>query len=160
MYHLSEAYLMASYISLLAIYLGALIFGTAAVAPIAVGTLEENSAGVFLRRYWVVYHRFAVFGGLFFAVIAAIGSTVSAVPSRYALLLVSLAGLMTVLFYSAMRLIPSINHARDAADDDTFDRLHRFNVSLVSLGMLTAIALLAALIYVLPGQFTFWPTVR
>ena len=160
MYHLSEAYLMASYISLLAIYLGALIFGTAAVAPIAVGTLEENSAGVFLRRYWVVYHRFAVFGGLFFAVIAAIGSTVSAVPSRYALLLVSLAGLMTVLFYSAMRLIPSINHARDAADDKTFNRLHRLNVSLVSLGMLTAIALLFALIYVLPGQFTFWPTVQ
>ena len=158
MYHLSEAYLMASYISLLAIYLGALIFGTAAVAPIAVGTLEENSAGVFLRRYWVVYHRFAVFGGLFFAVIAAIGSTVSAIPSRYALLLVSLAGLMTVLFYSAMRLIPSINHARDAADDKTCNRLHRLNVSLVSLGMLTALALLAALIYVLPGQFTFWPT--
>ncbi|MEC8621214.1 MAG: DUF4149 domain-containing protein [Pseudomonadota bacterium] len=160
MYHLSEAYLMASYISLLAIYLGALIFGTAAVAPTAVGTLEENSAGVFLRRYWVVYHRFAVFGGLFFAVIAAIGSTVSAIPSRYALLLVSLAGLMTVLFYSAMRLIPSINHARDAADDKTFNRLHRLNVSLVSLGMLTAIALLVALIYVLPGQFTFWPTVQ
>ena len=99
MYHLSEAYLLASYISLLAIYLGALIFGTAAVAPTAVGTLEENSAGVFLRRYWVVYHRFAVFGGLFFAVIAAIGSPFPP-SSRYALLLVSLAGLMTVLFYS------------------------------------------------------------
>ena len=65
MYHLSEAYLMASYISLLAIYLGALIFGTAAVAPIAVGSLAEDSAGIFLRRYWVTYHRFAVFGGLF-----------------------------------------------------------------------------------------------
>ena len=160
MYHLSEAYLMASYISLLAIYLGALIFGTAAVAPIAVGTLAADSAGMFLRRYWVVYHRFAVFGGLLFAVIAAIGSTVSAVPSRYALLLVSLAGLMTIVFYSAMRLIPSINHARDAADDETFNRLHRLNVSLVSLGMLTAIALLVALIYVLPGHFTFWPTVQ
>ena len=158
MYHLSEAYLMASYISLLAIYLGALIFGTAAVAPIAVGTLEENSAGIFLRRYWVVYHRFAVFGGLFFAGTAAIGSTVSAVPSRYALLVVSLASLMTILFYSAMSLIPSINFARDASDDGTFNRLHRLNVSLVSFGMLTAIALLAALIYVLPGQFTFWPT--
>ena len=47
MYHLSEAYLMASYISLLAIYLGALIFGTAAVAPIAVGSLAEDSAGIF-----------------------------------------------------------------------------------------------------------------
>ena len=160
MYHLSEAYLMAGYISLLAIYLGALIFGTAAVAPIAVSTLAEDSAGIFLRRYWVAYHRFAVFGGLFFAVIAAIGSTVSAVPSRYALLLVSLAGLMTVLFYSAMRLIPRINHARDAADDETFNRLHRLNVSLVSLGMLAAMALLVALVYVLPGHFTFWPTVQ
>ena len=158
MYHLSEAYLMASYIALLAVYVGALIFGTAAVAPIAIGTLAEDSAGMFLRRYWVAYHRFAVIGGLFFAGTAAVGSTASAVPSRYALLLVSLAGLMTILFFSAMRLIPSINTARDNADDDTFNRLHRLNVSLVSLGMLTAIALLVALIYVLPGQFTFWPT--
>jgi hypothetical protein len=158
MYHLSEAYLMASYISLLAIYLGALIFGTAAVAPIAVGSLTADSAGMFLRRYWVAYHRFAVIGGLFFASTAAIGSTVSAIPSRYALLLVSLAGLMTILFFSAMRLIPSINAARDNADDETFNRLHRLNVSLVGLGVLTAIALLVALIYVLPGQFTFWPT--
>ena len=158
MYHLSEAYLMASYIALLAVYLGALVFGTAAVAPIAVGTLAADSAGMFLRRYWVTYHRFAVTGGLFFASSAAIGSTVSAVPSRYALLLVSLAGLMTILFFVAMRLIPSINEARDNADNETFNRLHRINVSLVSLGMLTAIALLVALIYVLPGQFTFWPT--
>lgn len=158
MYHLSEAYLMASYICLLAVYLGALIFGTAVVAPIAVGTLKEQDAGVFLRRYWVAYHRFAVIGGLLFAFVAAVGSTVSAIPARYALLLVCLAGFMTLCFYVAMTLIPTINSARDAGDHRRFDRLHRVNVSLVSVGMLTAIVLLAALVYVLPGQFTFWPT--
>ncbi|NCF44288.1 MAG: DUF4149 domain-containing protein [Proteobacteria bacterium] len=149
---------MATYISLLASYLGALIFGTAAVAPIAVGTLPEAAAALFLRRYWVACYRFAVIGGLLFAGTAALASTVSAVPSRYALLLVSLAGLMTLCFYVAMTLIPKINAARDTDDSDGFERLHRLNVSLVSGGMLVTLLLLAALIYVLPGQFTFWPT--
>jgi len=58
----------------------------------------------------------------------------------------------------AMTLIPSINHAKDAGDTQTFARLHRRNVSLVSFGMLTSLVLLIALVYVLPGQFTFWPT--
>jgi len=157
-YHLSEAYLMATYICLLACYLGALIFGTAVVAPVAVGSLPEAQAGAFLRRYWVIYHRIAVLGGLLFAGTAALGSTVSAVPARYALLIVCLAGLMTLCFYVAMTLIPSINHARDTDDHQTFDRLHRRNVSLVGAGILTNMALLVALVYVLPGQFTFWPT--
>lgn len=158
MYHLSEAYVMATYICLLATYLGGLIFGTAVVAPVAVGSLSENQAGAFLRRYWVIYHRIAVVGGLLFAGFAALGSTVSAVPARYALFVVCLAGFMTLCFYVAMTLIPSINHARDTGDHQTFDRLHRRNVSLVSAGILTTMVLLAALVYVLPGQFTFWPT--
>ena len=158
MYHLSEAYLMATYICLLASYLGALLFGTAVVAPIAVGSLSETQAGAFLRRYWVIYHRIAVIGGLLFAGAAALGSTVSAVPAPYALLIVCLTGLMTLCFYVAMTLIPSINHAKDAGDTQTFARLHHRNVSLVSFCMLTTLVLLIALVYVLPGQFTFWPT--
>lgn len=158
MYHLSEAYLMATYICLLASYLGALLFGSAVVAPIAVRSLSESQAGVFLRRYWVIYHRIAVIGGLLFACAAALGSNVSALPAPYALLIVCLTGLITLCFYMAMTLIPSINNARDAGDTQTFDRLHRRNVSLVSFGMLTTLALLIALVYVLPGQFTFWPT--
>ena len=47
-----------------------------------------------------------------------------------------------------MRLIPSINHARDAADDK-HSIAFIASMSLVSLGMLTAIALLVALIYAL-----------
>jgi hypothetical protein len=149
---------MATYISLLAIYLGALIFGTAVVAPLAVSSLDGAAAAAFLRRYWVVYHRFAVLGGLAFATIAALGSTASAVPLRYSFLLVCLAGLMTICFYLAMSLIQSINQAKDNEDHQRFNRLHRLNVSFVSLGMIVAALLLAALIYVLPGQFTFWPT--
>lgn len=158
MYHLTEAYLMATYICFLAMYLGALIFGTAVVAPIAVTTLDEPSPGIFLRRYWVAYHRFAVIGGLVFAVIAAVASTVSAIPVRYSWLLVSLASLMTLCFYLALTLIPRINQAKDAADEASFSVLHRRNVTLVSLGMIVAMLLIAALVYVLPGQFTFWPT--
>ena len=158
MYHLSEAYVMATYICLLATYLGALIFGTAVVAPVAVDSLPEPEAGDFLRRYWVIYHRIAVIGGLLFAGAAAVGSTVSAVPVRYSLLIVCLAGLMTLCFFVAMTLIPPINHAKDTGDIQTFDRLHRRNVGLVSAGMLITLLLLIALVYVLPGQFTFWPT--
>ena len=57
-----------------------------------------------------------------------------------------------------MTLIPPINHAKDTGDIQTFDRLHRRNVGLVSAGMLNTLLLLIALVYVLPGQFTFWPT--
>ena len=149
---------MAAYICLLAGYLGALVFGSAVVAPVAVGSLSDTQAGAFLRRYWVIYHKAAVIGGLLFAGAAALGSTVSAVPARYSLLIVCLAGLMTLCFYVAMTLIPSINNAKDAGDIQAFDRLHRRNVSLVSAGMLSALLLLVALVYVLPGQFTFWPT--
>ncbi len=158
MYHLAEAYLMATYICLLALYLGGLIFGTAIVAPVAVTSLDEPAAATFLRRYWVAYHRIAVVGGLVFTVVAALASTASAVPMRYSLLLVCLAGLMTVCFYIAMTLINPINQARDAGQNQRFNRLHRLNVILVSLGMLVAVVLLVAWVYVLPGQFTFWPT--
>ena len=105
----------------------------------------------------MIYHRIAVLGGLLFAGTAALGSTVSAVPARYALLIVCLAGLMTLCFYVAMTLIPSINHARDTDDHQTL--IVCIDVtSTVGAGILTNMALLVALVYVLPGQFTFWPT--
>ena len=50
-----------------------------------------------------------------------------------------------------------MNSARDAGNEERFNRLHQLDVVLVSAGMLTGLLLLIALIYVLPGQFTFWP---
>ncbi len=157
MYHLSEAYLMAAYISLLAAYLGALIFGTGAVAPLAVRLLPEDAGALLLRAYWPRFHKFAVIAGLGFTLLAAAGAGFSALPVAYVSLLVALAGLMTLSFYAGLRLIPAVNSARDNGNEKRFNRLHRLDVALVSAGMLTGLLLLMALIYVLPGQFTFWP---
>lgn len=158
MYHLTEAYLMAAYACLLAGYIGALVFGGMAVAPLAVRLLDEDSSAVLLRRFWLRYHRFAVAAGLILTLAWAIASAFSAVPLVYAAGLVCLAALMTLSFWVGLQIIPAINAARDAGASRRFVRLHALDIALVALGILAAVALLIGLIYVLPGQFTFWPT--
>jgi len=158
MYHLTEAYLMALLICLTAAYLGALVFGAGVVAPLVVRTLGEQVGGPLLRAYWPRYHGFAVAAGTLIVLTTALGSAFSAVPSVYALLVVTLSGLMTLCFLAGWRLIPAINQARDEGNHASFVRLHRFDVMLVASGMLLALAVLTALVYVLPGQFTFWPS--
>ena len=158
MYHLTEAYLMAGLICLTAAYLGALLFGTGAVAPLMVRTLGEEGAAPLLRAYWPRFHGFAVGTGTLIMLSVAVGSIYSAVPMLYSLLVVLLCALMTACFLLGWRLIPAINEARVAGANATFARLHRLDVVLVGLGMLLALLVIAALVYVLPGQFTFWPT--
>ena len=157
MYHLTEAYLMAGLICLIAAYLGALIFGTGAVAPLMVRTLGESGAAPLLRAYWPRFHGFAVGAGTLIMLCIAVGSVFSAVPVMYSLLVVMLCALMTACFLLGWRLIPAINAARDSGAEAEFSRLHRLDVMLVGLGMLLALLVIAALVYVLPGQFTFWP---
>ena len=161
MYHLTEAYLLAAFISLLAAGWGALVAGSSAVPVLFARTLEPAQATVVLRRYWPGYFKFAIALGLGALGVIALAGPFSALPLSYTLLLSALAALMTALFYTAWTLIPRINHARDTADaapNTDFERLHRLNVALTGAGLLLGIVLLAALIYVLPGQFTFWPT--
>ncbi len=160
MYHLAEAYLMAGYICLLAAYLGALMFGAGAIAPLVVSTLSAESSAILLRRFWLRYHRFAVVGGAFFTLVCAVGSFFSAVPLIYSTVMLAIAGVMTLSFYVGQHLIPAINLARDMGDQQQFERLHRLDIILVAVGLLAAIALLVGLVYVLPGQFTFWPTAQ
>lgn len=158
MYHLTEAYLMSALICLFAAFLGALVYGSSVIPATIVRVLGESGSAALLRAYWPNYHRFAVFAGTAFTTIIATGSTFSAVPSIYSLLVVTLCGAMTVLFLFAWRLIPAINAARDGDDAKRFDRLHRFDIALVSGGMLLAVVVLATLVYVLPGHFTYYPT--
>lgn len=158
-YHLTEAYLMAFFISLLAAGWGVLAAGSSAVPVLFARTLDAPQASRVLRRYWPGYFKFAMVLGLFALGIIAAAAPFSAVPSTYSLLLTALAALMTAVFYLAWSMIPRINAARDADRTAAFDRLHRVNVALTGAGLLLGIVLLAALIYVLPGQFTFWPTV-
>ena len=157
MYHLTEAYLLASLICFIAAYLGALLFGAGGVAPLMVRTLGEEVAGPLLRAYWPRFHGFAVAAGTLIMLCVALGSVFSAVPSLYALLVVTLCALMTVCFLIGWRLIPAINAARDSGAAAEFARLHRLDVMLVGMGMILALLVIAALVYVLPGQFTFWP---
>ncbi len=157
MYHLTEAYLLASLICATAAYLGALLFGAGGIAPLIVRTLGEEGAGPLLRAYWPKFHGFAVGAGTVITLCVAVGSAFSAVPSLYALLVVLLCALMTACFLIGWRLIPAINAARDAGAAAEFARLHRLDVTLVGVGMLLALLVIAALVYVLPGQFTFWP---
>ena len=158
MYHLTEAYLLASLICATAAYLGALLFGAGGVAPLVVRTLGEDAAGPLLRAFWPRFHGFAVAAGTVIMLCVAVGSVFSAVPSLYALLVVSLCALMTVCFLIGWRLIPAINSARDSGAAAAFARLHRLDVALVGAGMLLALLVIALLVYVLPGQFTFWPS--
>lgn len=160
MYHLTEAYLMAGGICLLAALLGALLFGASVVAPLIARSVDDATAGVLLRRFWPRYHRIAIVGGLTFTLLGAFALPFSALPTIYSSLLVALAALTTISFYVGDRLIPSINAARDRGDQVTFDRLHRLDVACVGAGLVAGFVLLAALVYVLPGQFTFWPSVR
>ena len=158
MYHLTEAYLLASLICLTAAYLGALLFGAGGVAPLVVRTLGEEAAGPLLRAYWPRFHGFAVGVGTLIMLCIAVGSVFSAVPSLYSLLVVMLCALMTACFLIGWRLIPAINRARDTGAAEEFARLHKLDVMLVGIGMLLTVLVIAALVYVLPGQFTFWPS--
>ena len=155
MYDLTEAYLMTTYICALAALLGALLYGGAALAPLAVKVLDEPAAARLLRAYWPRYYKTGIaIGGLLTLIVFA-AMPVSALPGMYALLLGALAALMTTSFFIALQLIPAINAARDAGDMARFDRLHRIDVALTGGGLLVGAVLLALLIWVLPGQFTY-----
>jgi hypothetical protein len=63
---------------------------------------------------------------------------------------------MTICFFVGLNLIAKINLAADIHDQKAFNALHRADMALVGAGMLTGVALIIALGYVLPGHFTFW----
>jgi len=156
MYHLTEAYVMIALIVVLAGFIGALLFCAAIVAPLAVKTLSSDDIAAFLRPFWLRYHKCAVLGGLGLTLAGTLAAPYSALPIIYIVLLSSLSSLMTICFFVGLNLIAKINLAADTEDQRTFDALHRADMILVSAGLLTGIALVVALGYVLPGHFTFW----
>ena len=121
------------------ILLGALIFGTAVVAPIAITTLGETNAGSFLRKYWIVYHRLGLFGSLSIFVLTLAASTLLQNLDT-SIHLLALATFSAICFFFGLKLIPEINAARDADQDDKFKKLHLLDVILVGLAQLAIIA--------------------
>ena len=119
--------------------LGALIFGTAFVAPIAITTLSETNAGSFLRKYWIVYHRLGLFGSLSIFVLTLAASTLLQNLDT-SIHLLALATFSAICFFFGLKLIPEINAARDADQNDKFKKLHLLDVILVGLAQLAIIA--------------------
>ena len=153
MYHLSEAYAMATFICLLCGYLGALLFAATAVRRIALKQLDKGAYALLMTLHWRGVHKLAVIGGLAFTAVCALVSGKTALPNAYALMLVSLSGLMTISFYVSLQTLPTLSESPDG-------RLKFSNQILLFTGILTGFALTTALVYVLPGQFTFWPTAQ
>ena len=141
MYHLSEAYLMAGYICLLAAFLGALTSGASLAGTSSIGL-----------------HRFAVISSLSLAMVCAVGSIFSAVPLMYAALMVGIAALMCACFYVALMLRRDMLLLQRAGTAASFVRSRASLKLAFGMGLACGIVLLVGLVYVLPGQFTFWPT--
>ena len=121
------------------ILLGALIFGTAVVAPIAITTLGETNAGSILRKYWIVYHRLGLFGSLSILVLTLAASTLLQNLDT-SIHLLALATFSAICFFFGLKLIPEINAARDVDQNDKFKKLHLLDVILVGLAQLAIIA--------------------
>lgn len=120
-------------------WLGAMAFFAAVVAPTVFGTLEPLEAGKMIRRVFPKYYLF----GLMCLGIAVLASL--ATPNWVSL---ALAVLFGITWYARQILMPQVNTARDAMlqnneeHSPAFDRLHKLSVQLNVFEMLVCLVLL------------------
>lgn len=133
------------------IWVGAIVFQTAVVAPAVFVDLDEGSARKFLRTLFPRFYRLGlVCGALMLAGLAWLGVATGWPPSVLTLGSVTVA--MTVLEAISLAMVPHINAARDAGEAGRarFSHLHSISVLLtvvillLGLGVLAFIAALAA----------------
>ena len=111
---------------LVSIWAGVIIFFSAIIAPTVFKTLDEKSAGVFLRAFFPKYYLFAIVIGLLaLALIMVFGINIKD-P-----LYISIVS-MTILSIISRFMIPAINNARDLGEEGKtkFNRLHTISVLL------------------------------
>ena len=111
---------------LVSIWAGVIIFFSAIIAPTVFKTLDEKSAGVFLRAFFPKYYLFAIVIGLLaLALIMVFGINIKD-P-----LYISIVS-MTILSIISRFMIPDINNARDLGEEGKtkFNRLHTISVWL------------------------------
>ena len=111
---------------LISIWTGVIVFFSAIIAPTVFKTLDEKSAGVFLRAFFPKYSLFAIVIGL--AALALIMIFNIEMSNILYIAIVS----MTVLSIISRFMIPIINNARDMGEKgkQKFNRLHALSVSL------------------------------
>lgn len=129
-----------------AVWVGAIVFQTAVVAPTVFGTLDEAAARQFLRRLFPRFYRLGlVCGALMIAGICAWAALIGVTPAFGLLAIATVA--MFVFQAVSLRMVPRINAARDAGDSGraAFSRLHRMSVLLTVGVLLLGIAVLAGM---------------
>mgnify|MGYP001384632904 FL=1 len=122
-------------IVLVSVWIGSIIFFSSIIAPTVFKSLDEKSAGLFLRAFFPKYYVFGIIIGVL-AIMIDIKS-----HDNLAFLLI---GSMIVLSFISRGLIPMINNARDMGDTgkDKFKKLHTFSV------VLNVVTLLIGLVYI------------
>ncbi len=122
-------------IVLVSVWIGSIIFFSSIIAPTVFKSLDEKSAGLFLRAFFPKYYVFGIIIGVL-AIVIDIKS-----HDNLAFLLI---GSMIVLSFISRGLIPMINNARDMGDagKDKFKKLHTFSV------ILNVVTLLIGLVYI------------
>ena len=111
---------------LISIWIGVIVFFSAIIAPTVFKTLDEKSAGVFLRAFFPKYYLFAIVIGL--AALALIMIFNIEMSNILYIAIVS----MTILSIISRFMIPMINNAWDMGErgKQKFNRLHALSVSL------------------------------
>jgi hypothetical protein len=111
---------------LISVWVGVIVFFSAIIAPTVFKTLDEKSAGVFLRAFFPKYYLFAIVIGL-----AALTLILLFNIEMENILYIAIVS-MTLLSIISRIMIPAINNARDMGEKgkQKFNRLHTLSVSL------------------------------
>ena len=111
---------------LISIWIGVIVFFSTIIAPTVFKTLDEKSAGVFLRAFFPKYYLFAIIIGL-----TALGLIMIFKIEMSNILYMAIVS-MTILSIISRFMIPIINNARDMGEKgkQKFNRLHALSVSL------------------------------
>lgn len=126
-----------------AIWVGAIVFHSAIVAPSVFATLDEPGARSLLRTLFPRFFRLGlVCGGIMAFVLVLVAGFSEWTPVL--VFLAALTALMIVFEGVSLWLVPRINAARDAGDAGAarFASLHRLSVMLTLAILLAGIAVL------------------
>ncbi len=125
-----------------AVWVGAIVFQSAIVAPSVFTALEGPDASKFLRRLFPSFFRLGIVCGAVMTAgfaFLAFGSDPGHVLWPFAL-----GVLMTVAAVVSLKMVPGINAARDAGEAGAarFERLHRLSVLLTVAVLVAGIVVL------------------
>jgi Ca2+/Na+ antiporter len=134
--------LNAVFLTALGVWLGAMIFFAAVVAPTVFGTLSPQLAGQMIRRVFPRYYLF----GLVCLSVATLASLYTSAATPW--VTVVCMGMLGMTWYARQVLLPQVNEAREATlarnemHSPEFDRLHKRSVQLNTTEMVVCLVLL------------------